>query len=376
MKILLAPNSMKGSLSPFRFADLLEQGLRESPGFDIRKIPVADGGDFTFEVLMVKLGLDPVEIPVRGPLGKTVRAMLGYADGIALIEIAKASGLKLLRPEERDPLKASSFGTGQLIAGAIQLGARTIYIGLGGSATVDAGMGMLEALGWRFYDAAGNLLPGNGENLLKIDRIDPANQIRPDLVKIKIIADVGNPLCGARGAARVFGPQKGGTPEMIEILENGIRHFAALTRKLTGKSVEEGPGMGAAGGMAAGLVAWLHAEIVPGADFILDALSFDQSAEWADLIITGEGRIDHQTLANKAPFAVARRAKKYGKKVIAVAGSVDLTETSVFDAVFSMVSHPCSLEFAMENAEAMLYRFSGELGRLIAAVSGLKDSGK
>ncbi len=372
MNILIAPNSMKGSLSAFRFADLIAQAFLDTDPvfFNVRKMPVADGGDYTAEVLTKALGLNIFEAQVSDPLGRPVNAILGYADGIAVLEMANASGMKRLNPNELNPLLASSYGTGQLILEAVRLGATKIYIGIGGSATVDGGTGMLEALGVKFYNSSGKLLAGNGENLGKIATIDCSSLKLPQEIVIKIICDVDNPLLGDQGAARIFGPQKGATPEMVVGLEKGLANFAGIIRATTGKSVDTLEGSGAAGGISAGMVAFLNAEIVPGADFILDTISFEQYADWADLVITGEGKIDSQTLCNKAPYAVARRTRKYGKKVIGIAGSTEHLEESPFDGIFSIINHPCTLDYAIQNAGNLAYGTAKELARLISGVSG------
>lgn len=367
MNILIAPNSMKGSLSAFRFSETVEKAfLEKAPHFfNIRKLPVADGGDLTAEVLTRALNLNKQVIEVAGPLMKPVFAEFGYTDGVAVIEMANASGMKLLTPHELNPMKTSTFGTGQLLREAIRLGAKKIYIGVGGSATVDGGMGMLEAMGVRFRDSDGNLLAGNGANLVKIADFDSSGLQLPENLEIKIICDVDNPLLGETGAARVFGPQKGANPAMVEELEAGLRNFAEIIKKTTGESVDKIKGSGAAGGISAGMVAFLGAEIVEGANFVLDQLAFDGHAWWADLVITGEGRIDLQTMHNKAPFAVAVRAKKFGAKVIAIGGSVEPVTDSPFDGVFSIINQPCSLEYAIENADRLLYQTAFELASFL-----------
>lgn len=371
MNILIAPNSMKGSLSAFSFADIVGKAFIDTAPsfFEIRKVPVADGGDHTAQVLMDTLGLDALEAQVSDPLGRPVKALFGYANGIAMIEMANASGIKLLRPEELNPLKTSSYGTGQLILEAIRLGATKIYIGIGGSATVDGGAGMLEAMGIRFYDSSGKLLAGNGGNLEKITSIKSDHLNLPKELDIKIICDVENPLLGDNGAAHVFAPQKGATTEMIDVLEKGLENFAEIIRVLTRKSVATLKGSGAAGGIAAGMVAYLNAEIVPGANFVLDTLLFDQHVRWSDIVITGEGKIDNQTFGNKAPYAVALRAKKYGKKVIGIAGSTEPLKQSIFDGTFSIITQPCSLEYAIQNADCLVYNAAKELACLLFAVT-------
>lgn len=371
MNILVAPNSMKGSLSAFRFADLVEKAFLDvDPSFfNIRKIPVADGGDETMNVLMNALGLDVQEAIVSDPFGRQVSARYGYARGVAVIEMANASGIKLLNPGELNPMKASSFGTGQLILDAIRRGANKIYVGIGGSATVDGGMGMLEALGICFFDQDEQPLKGNGENMGKIKRIDAFGCKVSSEIELAVISDVDNRLLGAKGAARVFGPQKGATSEMVEMLEYNLVNYARMIRKHTGKDVTLLKGGGAAGGISVAFAAFLNAEIIDGADYILDAISIDKGIQWADVVITGEGMIDNQTLMNKAPYAVALRAKKYEKPVIGIGGGVSLSNNDIFDGVFSIIDKPINIVEAIENAEQLVYSFSKQLAKLIATIS-------
>jgi glycerate kinase len=362
---------MKGSLSAFQFAGLVEQAFLDvAPSvFTTRKLPVADGGDETVNVLMNALRLEVQEVAVSDPIGRQVLAKYGYANGVAVIEMANASGLKLLKQEELNPMKTSSYGTGQLILDAIQKGAEKIYVGIGGSATVDGGMGMLEALGIQFFDRSGQLLKGNGENLGKLHRIVATNRLVPSEIEVVVISDVDNFLLGINGAARIFGPQKGATPEMVEMLEANLSNYAELIRKHTGKDVTTLKGGGAAGGISVAFSTFLNAEIRDGADYILNVISIDESIQWADLVITGEGMIDNQTLMNKAPFAVAMRAKKFNKPVIALAGSVSLTDDSTFDGIFSIIDMPMTLEYAIKNAEELMYRQAKNLAMLIVKLS-------
>lgn len=364
MNILVAPNSMKGSLTAAKFADVVEKAFLDvSSGFSIRKIPVADGGDFTGEVLAQALGAKTVFHKVRDPFGREISARFALAGKTAIIEMADASGIKLLKNYELNPLKASSFGTGQLIARAIALGCTEILLGIGGSATVDGGAGMLEALGFSFSDETGNLLPGNGGNTGKINKIQKGEI--PDHLTLKIICDVDNPLLGTNGAASVFGPQKGATPEMVQILENGLKNWVGLLETETNKELATLEGAGAAGGTALPLLAFFNAEIVKGAEFILKKLHFEKEIEWADLVITGEGKIDHQTLSDKAPKAVADWAHKAGKPVIAIGGAVENDASAAFDGIFSFVPGPLPLKESMENSEKFLFYFSRELAKLL-----------
>ncbi|MCX6239680.1 MAG: glycerate kinase [Bacteroidia bacterium] len=368
MNILVAPNSMKGSLPAFQFAGVVEKAFNDAAPkfFKIRKLPVADGGDDTVNVLMNALGLAALEVAVSDPLGRIVQATYGYAKGTAVIEMAGASGMKLLNFHELNPMKTSSYGTGQLIIDAIQKGANKIYIGIGGSATVDGGMGMLEALGIQFLDSSLKPVNGNGENLGKINRINTSQSLITNDIEIIVISDVDNLLLGPKGAARIFGPQKGATPQMVESLESNLSHYAGIIKKSTGIDVTKLKGGGAAGGISVAFSAFLNAQIVAGADYILDLLSIDESIQWADLVITGEGMIDSQTLMSKAPYAVAMRAKKFGKPVIGLAGSASLPKNKLFDGLFSIINKPMSLEEAIENVAELTYQSSYELALLIS----------
>ena len=367
LKILVAPNSMKGSLNAFDFADIVEKAfLLVSGDFEIRKIPVADGGDFTGEILRRALDAKNVEIEVKDPLNRTVSAKYAVSGKTAIIEMADASGIKLLKTGELNPLKTSSFGAGQLIDHALKHGSTEILLGVGGSATVDGGTGMLQALGFELFDENENRLRGNGENLQHISNI--VHSEIPEHVSLKIVCDVDNPLLGENGAAAVFGPQKGATPAMVEVLEKGLAHWEKVLETTSGKKLANLKGAGAAGGIALPLVAFFNAEIVPGAAFVLSRLNFEKAVEWADLVITGEGKIDSQTLQNKAPKTVADLAHKTGKPVIAIGGKVEKSVSEAFDGTFSFVSGPVSLEESIDKAEELLFNFATELARLINAL--------
>ena len=333
--------------------------------FNIRKFPIADGGDETANILINALHLNEVEVTVLDPLDRLTVAKYGYANGTAVIEMANASGLKLLNLDELNPMKSSSFGTGEFILDAISRGARKIYVGIGGSATVDGGMGMLEAMGFQFRDKLGQLLSGNGENLGIIHEIIASNCFFDKDVEIIVISDVDNLLLGETGAARIFGPQKGASQLMVEQLEANLTHYANIIKETFQIDVTDFKGGGAAGGISVAFSTFLNAKIMSGADFILDIINIDKQIAWADLVITGEGMIDNQTLMNKAPYAVAMRAKKQNKPVIAIAGSVSLSNSDLFDGLFSIVNKPMSLEEAMSKAPELVYFSSIELARLI-----------
>jgi glycerate kinase len=368
MKILVAPNSMKGSLDAFEFADTVEKAFQDcSSEFFVRKVPVADGGDLTGDVLGRAMHAKKITTTVNDPLGRKIQSGYYISDKTAIIEMAAASGLKHLSPGELNPMKTSSFGTGQLIAHAIESGCTEILLGVGGSATVDGGLGMIEALGFRILDYQNNSLHGNGENLQKVERIESPDSLLKN-VSVKIISDVNNPLLGKTGAAAVFGPQKGASPEMVRQLEAGLKNWCAILENESCKKLSLLNGAGAAGGIALPLVAFFNAEIVPGASFILEKLNFESHIKWADCVITGEGKIDAQTLNNKAPAVVARLAHQIGKPVFAIAGSVEKEASEAFNGVFSFINQPLPLEEAMKQSTELLYNFSFELAKLINSV--------
>jgi glycerate 2-kinase len=371
MNILIAPNSMKGSLSAKRFAEIIKKAFCETNHgfFKTRMMSVADGGDGTAEILIDSLKLKRIPIKADGPLGREIMATFGFSGGIAVIEMADVSGMKLLAKEELNPLKASSFGTGQLILEASRLGARKIYLGVGGSATVDGGMGMLEALGAKFFDFEGNILHGNGANLAKIHSIDTSGLNLPEGIEIKIISDVDNPLLGENGAARVFAPQKGATPEMVGQLERGLANFEEKVRLKTGVSTSNLKGSGAAGGIAVGLVAFFNAGIVSGADFVLNILDFNKQLDWADVVVTGEGKFDRQSLQDKAPYVVACRANNAGKPVYAIAGVNDFPDQTVFEKVLPLVSAKIKTEEAIKNVEKLVCEKANELAKILSRQS-------
>lgn len=358
---------MKGSLNAFEFADIIAKAFTDcSKQFKLRKIPVADGGDFTGEVLKRALNAEQVKLKVKGPFGEETDSVYARAGNTAIIEMADASGIKLVKPEQLNPLKATSFGTGQLIADSINNGCNAIFLGIGGSATVDGGSGLLEALGFRLLDEDGKECRGNGGNLAMIRKIE-----KPDFpvkIQLKIISDVNNPLLGGNGAAVIFGPQKGADEKMVENLENGLNNWGKLLEKQSGKKLIERAGAGAAGGIAVPLVAFFDAEIVPGARFVLEQLHFDEHVQWADIVITGEGKIDGQTLSTKAPMAVAHAARRFNKPVFAFGGSVFCDASEIFDGIFSMINQPLSLKDAMKNADELLYDFSFEFAKMVRSL--------
>lgn len=362
MKIVLAPNAFKGSMSAMQAAVAMEQGVRAAfPAAEILKVPIADGGDGLAEVLIDALGGEAHDVTVSGPLGEPVRATLCHvpSEDLAAVEMATASGLALLAAEQRDPTLTHTTGTGELIRAVLDLGVRRLVVGIGGSATNDGGVGMAAALGVRFLDDGGNPVPPNGGALHRIRRID-ISRLDPRLggLRCEVICDVDNPLVGPRGAAAVYGPQKGATQAQIAALDAGLDHLAERIAEHLGLAVRDLPGAGAAGGLGAGLHAFLGAELRRGVDLVLDLVGLDDKLEDADLVITAEGQIDYQTAFGKAPAGVAERAKARGIPCIAIAGGIgegvgELHPIGI-DAVFSLCPGPLSLQQAMAEGPALL----------------------
>ena len=312
LRIVVAPDSYKGSVSALGVAQAMERGiLHICPDADVRKIPMADGGEGTVDALLAATGGKYRQSEVSDPLGKRISAQWGIlGDGCtAVIEIAAASGLTLLAAERRDPRITSTYGIGELMRAALDAGLRKIILGIGGSATNDGGAGMARALGARFLDAAGHELPDGGAALAGLDRID-LSTLDPRLRETEIVVacDVDNPLCGSRGASAVFGPQKGATAAMVAELDVALAHFAAIAQRATGRDVAEQAGAGAAGGLGAGLLLFTPAQLKPGVDVVLYAVGFSEIVKDADFVITGEGCTDFQTAFGKAPVGVARCA--------------------------------------------------------------------
>jgi len=326
MKIVVAPDSFKGSLTAIEVSDAIEQGIREVfPEAEIVKIPMADGGDGTVQCLVNATGGRILREKVTGPLGGEVLASYGILGDkkTAVIEMAEASGLTLVPENQRNPLITTTYGTGQLIKAALDQGCRKMIIGIGGSATNDGGAGMVQALGVELLDKDGEEIDFGGGELKKIFRIDTKYlDNRLSETKVLIASDVSNPLCGPKGAARVYGPQKGATPEMIKKLDESLAYFAEIIKRDLNKDVKDIPGAGAAGGLGASLMAFLDAELRPGIEIIIEIVKLEQAIKNADLVITGEGKIDSQTIYGKAPIGVAKIAKKYDIPVIAVAAII------------------------------------------------------
>ncbi|MFA7502479.1 MAG: glycerate kinase [Anaerovoracaceae bacterium] len=361
MKYLIATDSFKGSLTSMEAAACMQEGIRRIfPDADIRTMPAADGGEGTVASVLAGMSGRAVTETVLDPLGRPVEATYAILDtGEAVIEMAQASGLLLVDAAERDVLSASTYGTGQLIRKALDMGCHTICIGIGGSATNDAGAGMAQALGARLLDEDGNELPPGGGALGQLAKLD-CSDLDPRLAdtEILVMCDVNNPLCGPEGASYVYGPQKGATPDMILLLDDNLRHFADVVEKELNISARDIPGAGAAGGLGMGLVCFTGARLVRGIDAILDLASFDEKLADIDVVLTGEGKLDPQSMRGKVIFGVLERCEKQNVPVIAICGRVTDPGRQAFGkrfhAIVAVADESVPLELAMKNARAML----------------------
>ncbi|RTZ17873.1 glycerate kinase [Vibrio aquaticus] len=358
MKVVIAPDSYKESLTAMEVATAIESGFKEiMPDAEYIKLPMADGGEGTVQSLVDATGGEIVSVAVTGPLGQSVEGFYGLlGDGsTAVIEMAAASGLHLVEPDQRNPLLTTTFGTGELVKAALDKGVSHIIVGIGGSSTNDGGVGMAQALGAKLLDSQGNDLPFGGGALADLATIDLSN-LNPRLasIQLEVACDVDNPLCGPKGASHVFGPQKGATPEMIEQLDANLAHYAEVIRQTNGKEVLNQAGAGAAGGLGAALLGLFDATLRPGINIVMDAVNLAEVVKDADLVITGEGRIDSQTIHGKTPIGVARTAKLYNLPVIGIAGSTAqdcrVVHDHGLDAVYSVVLGATDLPTALKEA--------------------------
>ena len=358
MRIVIAPDSYKESLTALEVATEIEAGFREIfPDAEYLKLPMADGGEGTVAAMVAATGGTLIEVTVTGPMGDPVLACYGLTgDGkTAIIEMAAASGLALVAPHLRNPWKTTSYGTGELIRAALDNGVNHLIIGIGGSATNDGGAGMLQALGVKLLDISGDEIGFGGGSLASLDRIDIcAMDPRLKECRIEAACDVNNPLTGPKGASAVFGPQKGATPEMVAGLDANLIHYAGIINRDLGTQVDQVLGAGAAGGMGAALLAFFGAHLKPGIEIVMEAVGLEAVILNADLVITGEGRIDSQTINGKTPIGVARMAKRFGKPVVGIAGCLSHDAAVVhehgIDAVFSVLSQICTVDEALKNA--------------------------
>lgn len=372
MKIVIAPDSYKESLTAKEVCQSIENGLiKVWKDAEIIHVPVADGGEGTVQSLVDATDGHIINLTVTGPLVEKVPAFYGIlGDGkTAVIEMAAASGLHHVDPENRDPKQTSSFGTGELIKHALDNGASKLIIGLGGSATNDGGIGMLAALGVQFSDKDNQAVTTNGAGLSTIERIDTTKMdARLNECEILVACDVDNPLCGPRGASATFGQQKGATPSDIELLDSGLKHFSDVVANQLNKNIIDVAGGGAAGGMGAALIGFTKAMLKPGIDIVIETVELENKLRDADIVITGEGRIDWQTVYGKTPMGVAQSAKKYNIPVIAMAGCVGDNYQAVYehgiDAVFVAIPRPLDLPTAFAEAAVNLENLAENVARL------------
>lgn len=379
MKIVIAPDSFKESLSAFNVASAIEKGFKEIfPETEYIKCPVADGGEGSLITMVEASGGSIISTEVTDPNGERIQAYFGLSldKNSAFIEIATASGLELISQEKRNPLYATSFGTGELIKKALDYGATHFIIGIGGSATNDGGAGMLQALGVELLDINGRAIPRGGCGLASLESIDMSNfDSRISKCSFQIACDVTNPLLGKQGASFIFGPQKGATPEMVLKLDNNLRNFARVIQKKFHLDVSAVPGGGAAGGLGAAFLAFFNAELKPGFTLISETLNLESKIKGAHLVITGEGRIDSQSVNGKVPVGVAEIARRHGVPVIAISGvqgeGFEMVYSWGIDAVFSILNKITSLEMALKNAETNIYNCSRNLASLIKISSGI-----
>ncbi|MBC3422990.1 glycerate kinase [Pseudomonas sp. RW3S2] len=378
MKVVIAPDSFKDSLDAAGVARAISAGLAKVwPEAERVECPMADGGEGTMEAIVAATEGEQRRQVVRGPLGAPVEASWGWLaqSRTAVIEMAQASGIQLLPSGERDACRSSTWGTGELIAAALAAGAQRIVLAIGGSATNDAGSGMLRALGLRLLDSEGQALAEGGLALAQLARID-ASDLDPRLaeVQFEVAADVDNPLCGPNGASAIFGPQKGATPEQVLLLDQALGHFADHCAQLLGEDVREFPGCGAAGGMGFAAKAFMGARFRPGVEVVAELAGLDGLVRGADLVITGEGRFDAQTLRGKTPMGVARVAKRHGVPVVVIAGTLGEGYEALYahgiDAAFAVTSGPMTLERACAEAGTLLEARAGDIARLWQVARG------
>ena len=373
MKIVIAPDSFKGSLTALQVSDAVEEGFKRIfPDAQIEKVPMADGGEGTVQSLVDATGGQLLTESVTDPLGGKVKANYGIlGDGLtAVIEMAAASGLPLVPLDKRNPMLTTTYGTGELIKAALERGCRKFIIGIGGSATTDGGAGVAQALCVKLLDASGEDIAFGGIGLSNLAEIDMSTiDERIAETETVVACDVDNPLTGPRGAAHVYSPQKGATSEQVELLDKYLGHFADIVKRDLGKDVKETPGAGAAGGLGAGLMAFLNAELRSGIDIVIEASKLRERMKGVDLVITGEGQLDEQTAYGKTPTGVSRVAEEMGIPVLAIAGGIKSgAETSYeegIDAMMSIAPGPISLEEAIERSSELIADTAERAARII-----------
>ncbi len=372
-KYVVAPDSFKESMTAKEVCNAMEKGIKKAdPAAEVIKVPMADGGEGTVDSLVDATHGQRVIVEVTGPLGNKISAYYGILGNgtTAVIEMAKASGLEIVEKKKRNPMITTTFGTGELIRDALDHNVKEIIIGLGGSSTNDGGSGMAQALGAKLLDQNNHQIPFGGGNLDKLDKIDISNlDSRLRDVKIILASDVTNPLIGKEGASRVFGLQKGATPEMVEKLENNLQHYAKIVKRDLNKDVASVSGAGAAGGLGAGLMAFTTCEMRQGVDLAIEVTKLEEKIRDTDYVFTGEGGTDFQTKFGKTPYGVAKLGKKYHKPVISLAGylgeGIDSLYSEGFTAIFGIIPGACDLSTALKNGPSNVARTTENIVRLL-----------
>ena len=372
-KYVVAPDSFKESMTAKEVCDAMEKGIKKADSAaEVIKVPMADGGEGTVDSLVDATNGQRVIVEVTGPLGNKISAYYGILGNgtTAVIEMAKASGLEIVEKKKRNPMITTTFGTGELIRDALDHNVKEIIIGLGGSSTNDGGSGMAQALGAKLLDQNNNQISFGGGNLDKLDKIDISDlDSRLQDVKIILASDVTNPLIGKDGASRVFGPQKGATPEMVEKLENNLQHYAKIIKSDLNKDVASVSGAGAAGGLGAGLMAFTTCKMRQGVDIAIEVTKLEEKVKSADYVFTGEGGTDFQTKFGKTPYGVAKLGKKYHKPVISLAGylgeGIDSLYSEGFTAIFGIIPGACDLSTALKNGPSNVARTTENIVRLL-----------
>ncbi len=377
MKVVIAMDSLKGSLSSVDAGNSVKEGILSVCDAQVIVKPLADGGEGTVDALLDGMGGSKVLITATGPLGDPVSCAYGILEEnqTAIIEMAAAAGISLIPKEALNPLNTTTYGVGEMIKDAINQGCRDFIIGIGGSATNDGGIGMLQALGYAFYDSDGKPVGAGGREAARITGISAKN-VLPELkdCRFRIACDVTNPLCGPLGATQVFGPQKGATPEMVKALDSGLEQFSQVVKQILGKDTAKIPGTGAAGGLGYAFLTFLNAALESGIEIILREIGLEVDIREADFVITGEGQLDFQTAMGKAPVGVAKLAKRHGKRVIAFAGSTTKNAYKCneegIDAYFSILQTPMTVKEAMDydTARENLISSAAQVFRLIKSV--------